>query len=125
MQLSKEEYARKSICYGCSVGMENSVMRDNVRHQLPSDGIFASLVMPNSYPRDGIFNPNLKSIKDSYIVTPTLATSKSIRLKMSHVMRKPVIGGMRPAKSQSGLLSYRSFLEPWNLAMSRNRYHIM
>ena len=26
----------------------------------------ASLVMPNSYPRDGIFNPNLTTIKDSY-----------------------------------------------------------
>ena len=27
----------------------------------------ASLVMPNSYPRDGIFNPHLTTIKDSYI----------------------------------------------------------
>ena len=26
----------------------------------------ASLVMPNSYPRDGILNQNLKTIKDSY-----------------------------------------------------------
>ena len=26
----------------------------------------ASLVMPNSYPREGIFNPHLKTIKDSY-----------------------------------------------------------
>ena len=26
----------------------------------------ASLVMPSSYPRDGIFNPNLTTVKDSY-----------------------------------------------------------
>ena len=26
----------------------------------------ARLVMPNSYPRNGIFNPNLMAIKDSY-----------------------------------------------------------
>ena len=31
-----------------------------VRHHL------ASLVMPNSYPRDGIFNSHLTIIKDSY-----------------------------------------------------------
>ena len=28
----------------------------------------ASLVMPNSYPRDGIFNPKLTTITDSYII---------------------------------------------------------
>ena len=28
-QLSKEEYARKRICNGCSVRIENSVTRDN------------------------------------------------------------------------------------------------
>ena len=27
----------------------------------------ASLVMPNRYPRDGIFNPHLTTIKDSLI----------------------------------------------------------
>ena len=27
----------------------------------------ASLVMPDTYPRDGICNPHLKTIKDSYI----------------------------------------------------------
>ena len=26
----------------------------------------ASLMMPNSYPRDGIFNPHLTTVKDSY-----------------------------------------------------------
>ena len=29
----------------------------------------ASLVMPNSYPRDGIFNQHLTTIKDSYSLT--------------------------------------------------------
>ena len=35
----------------------------------------ASLVMPNSCPRDGIFNPHLTTIKDSYnkgLVRPVL-----------------------------------------------------
>ena len=46
MQLSTEEYARKRIHNGSSVQIENSVTRVTVRH------LFASLVMPNSYPRD-------------------------------------------------------------------------
>ena len=29
----------------------------------------ASLVMPNSYPRDGIFNPHITTIKESYKAT--------------------------------------------------------
>ena len=33
----------------------------------------ASLVMPNSYPRGGIFNPHLTTIKDSYIQHPERA----------------------------------------------------
>ena len=61
MQLSKEEYARKRIHNGSSVQIENSVTRVTVRHRS------ASLVMPNSYPRDGIFNQHLTTIKDSYI----------------------------------------------------------
>ena len=53
MQLLKEEHARKRICNGRSVQIENSV---------------GSLEMPNSYPCDGIFNPHLTTIKDSYIL---------------------------------------------------------
>ena len=53
MQLSKEEYARKKIHNGSLVQIENSVTR-------------VSLVMPNSNPRDGIFNRHLTTIKDSY-----------------------------------------------------------
>ena len=60
-QLSKEEYARKRIPNGSSVQIENSVTRVTVRHHS------ASLVMPNSYPRDGICNQHLTTIKDSYI----------------------------------------------------------
>ena len=62
MQLSKEEYARKRIHNG-SVQIENSVTRVTVRHHS------ASLVKPNSYPRDGIFNQHLTNIKDSYTNT--------------------------------------------------------
>ena len=45
--------------------------------KIPSLGIIvlhhsSSLVMPNSYPRDGIFNPNLTTIKDSYMLSPVL-----------------------------------------------------
>ena len=55
MQLSKEEYARKRIHNGSSVQIENSIT-------------WVSLVMPNSYPGDGIFNQHLTTIKDSYIL---------------------------------------------------------
>ena len=61
MQLSKEEYARKRIHNGSSMQNENSVTRVTARHHS------ASLVMPNSYPRDGIFSQYLTSIKDSDI----------------------------------------------------------
>ena len=60
MQLSKEEYARKRIHNDSSVQIENSITRVTVRHRS------ASLVMPKSYPRDGIFNQHLTTIKDSY-----------------------------------------------------------
>ena len=60
MQLSKEEYARKRIHNASSVQIENSVTRVAVRQHS------ASLVMSNSYPRDGIFNQHLTTIKDSY-----------------------------------------------------------
>ena len=62
MQLSKEEYARKRIHNGSSVQIENSVTRVTARYHS------ASLVMPNSYPRDRIFNQHLTTIKDSYIM---------------------------------------------------------
>ena len=59
--VSKEEYARERIHNNSSsVQIENSVTRITVR--LHS----ASLVMPNSYPSDGIFNQHFKTIKDSY-----------------------------------------------------------
>ena len=61
MQLSKEEYARKRIHNGSSVQTENSITRVTILHHS------ASLVMPNNYPRDGIFNQHLTTIKDSYI----------------------------------------------------------
>ena len=60
MQLSKEKYERKRIDNGSLLQIENSVTRVTVRHHS------ASLVMPNSYPRDGIFNQHLTTIKDSY-----------------------------------------------------------
>ena len=60
MQLSKEDYARKIIHNGCSVRIENSVNQDNYYASL------GNLAMPNSYPRDRIFNPHLTAIKDSY-----------------------------------------------------------
>ena len=47
--VERRVYARKTINNGCSVRIENSVTRDN------------------SYPRDGIFNQHLTTIKDSYI----------------------------------------------------------
>ena len=56
MQLSEEEYARKRIHNGSSVQIENSFTP-------------ASLVIPNSYALDGIFNQHLTTIKDSDILS--------------------------------------------------------
>ena len=52
MKLSKKEYARKKIHNGSSLQIENWNWK-------------ASLVMPNSYPSDGIFNQHLTTLKDS------------------------------------------------------------
>ena len=48
-------------------------LRITVRHS-------ASLVMPNSYPRDGIFNSHLSTIKDSYSLCLKLNLSPYIML---------------------------------------------
>ena len=64
MHLSREEYARKRIHNGYLVQIQISVTRVTVWHHS------ARLVMPNSYPRDGIFNQNITTIKDSYSCTP-------------------------------------------------------
>ena len=53
----------KKIHNGCLMQIENSVTRVTVRHHS------ASLVMPNSYPGDGIFNPYLTTVKDFYILS--------------------------------------------------------
>ena len=53
MHLLKEEYARKGIYNGCSVWIQSSVTQDNC-----------------SASRDGIFNPHLTTIKNSYITDP-------------------------------------------------------
>ena len=58
MQLSRED---RRVC----------VMVVRFELKIPSLGITvrhhsANLVMPNSYPRGGIFNPNLTTIQESY-----------------------------------------------------------
>ena len=53
MELSKEEYARKRIYNGFSVRFKNSVI---------------GIVMPNSFPRGGIFYLHITTIKYSYIL---------------------------------------------------------
>ena len=78
MQLSKEEYARKRIHNGFSVQIENSVTQVTVRHHS------ASLVMRNSYPRDGIFNQHLTVIKDSYILFIILHVFSSWYITIYH-----------------------------------------
>ena len=76
MQSSKEEYAIKRIHNGCEVQIENSVTRVTVRHHE------ASIVMSNSYPRDGIFNQHLAIIEDSY--SPN--TAKLLQLNFPHTL---------------------------------------
>ena len=61
---------------------KESVMVVRCELKIPSLGItgrhhWASLVMPNSYPRDGIFNPHLTTTKDSYILKSVLRIYKS------------------------------------------------
>ena len=60
--------------------------------EIPSLGITVwhhstSLVMPNNFPRDGIFNPHLTTIEDSYNLTIALRIHKF----MSLATRKPVL----------------------------------
>ena len=47
----------------------------------------ASLVIPNSYPHDGIFNTHLTSVKDSYIL-PWVVPSSGFSLDTEKVLRK-------------------------------------
>ena len=63
----------KCNCRRKSMQEKESVMVVQCELKIPTLGITvrhhsASLVMPNSYPRDGIFNPHLTTIKDSYII---------------------------------------------------------
>ena len=46
---------------------KESVMVVQFDLKITSLGITVSLVMPNCYPRHGSFNPNITTIKDSYI----------------------------------------------------------
>ena len=57
-----------SKCMKCISGMvvKTGVASVSERKKITLRLYTASLVMPSSYPRDGIFNPNLTTIKDSY-----------------------------------------------------------
>ena len=46
-------------------------------------------MMPNSYPRDGIFNQHLTTIKDSYILTCKHCVYGDTQQDMSRLMTKP------------------------------------
>ena len=65
--MSKEEYARKRIYNGCLVQTENPVT-------------WQSSWCPNSYPRDGIFNPPLKILIISVYIPSVLSPFPLIRL---------------------------------------------
>ena len=71
------------------------------RLKIPSLGIpvrhhSASLMMPNSYRRDQIFNLHLTTIKDSYIVYFFIFES---------CHDKTCLWGFQPGKTHTGLLS--------------------
>ena len=62
--------------------IENSVTRITVRHH------WASLVMPNSYPSNGIFNPHLTPMKDSYspiLYSLLVNSSKTCSETLEHI----------------------------------------
>ena len=88
-----------------------------------------SLVMPNSYPSDGIFNLHLTTISDSYIlltfnvkvfcqvvgdILKHLITEVGLSVwvqtplgpHLTHVMRIPVFSSLRPRETQTGLISH-------------------
>ena len=73
IQFSKEVYTRKRIHDGSLVRIENSVTQVTVQHYS------ASLLMTNSYSRDGIFNPHLTTIKDSYSAWPIFVCRTGIQ----------------------------------------------
>ena len=57
------------------------------------------------------------------------STCNRMYSKMSHITRKPVFVGLRPGKTQAGLLikagSYRDKLESWQLGFSKCRYYTL
>ena len=63
------------IFNGCSVQIENSVTRVTARHHEP-------LMMPNSYPCDGIFSLHRTTITDSFSCT----LSSTIVIKLEYVL---------------------------------------
>ena len=67
MQLLKDEYARKRIHNGCLVQIENTSLRITVRHPEASKQL----------PSDRNFNLKLKTIKESYILTPDSSMQQS------------------------------------------------
>ena len=60
MQLSKKSMQEKEPVMVVRFELKIPSLGITVRHHS------ASLVMPNSYPRDGILNPILTNVKDSY-----------------------------------------------------------
>ena len=66
----------------------------------------ASLLMPNSYPHDGIFNPHLTTITDSYILS----------YKLDRIKRIWYLSPMRAAKVQASLRIHAVSPEPLLLA---------
>ena len=73
-----------------------SIMTVRCELKIPSLGITvrhhsASLVMPNCYPCDEIFNPHLTTIKDSYNLSALIAfflAQSSVRFSSSSFRRK-------------------------------------
>ena len=59
-QIISYHFKNIRIFNGCEVLIENSVTRVTVRHHE------ACLVMPNSYPSDGVFNLHRRTIMDSF-----------------------------------------------------------
>ena len=95
MLFRKEEYARKRIHNGCLVRIEIQSLGITVRQHS------ASLVMPNSYPHDGIFRPHLMTIKDSY--------NLKRRADLSQPIRKGYLSHRRTAVAQNIRLVSETF----------------
>ena len=112
----------KYNCRRKSLKEKESVMVVWCGLKIPSLGITVrhysgSLVMPNSYPRGGIFNPHLTTIKDSYNLNQIQWPSKTKDICYKIIF---AYHSLTTSFTISKMLTDGMLLTNFNLAMSRH-----